>query len=91
MKLNPTELKVLASLRRQHEGWKSTRVILLILHFAVLAFGVWLVAARNETAGVAIVAIGAYGLSYALSGWHGRPEIALLFRLVEHATSSDDA
>ena len=85
--LSDTEEKVLAMLRKQHEGWKTTRAIILLVNLVILAMSGWLYYSNNILAAGVLLAFAGYGFSYVLAGWHGRPEISLLFRLVEHAKS----
>jgi hypothetical protein len=86
MKLNPEEEKMLAWLRRQHENWKGVRTITLICsvllgcYALVGAFG-----GASSYEALPMFAIAAFGLSYTLGSWAGRPEISLLLRLVERA------
>ena len=82
MEFTKEEFKMIAHLKRQHAGWKSTRVIILISSLGLIAFGISL---WNTSPPSLILFWGlASGcLSYCLGGWAGRPEVSLLLKLVE--------
>jgi hypothetical protein len=84
MQLDDADLKMLRWLRRQHESWPMTRLIILACSAASVAYAGWLTFSDyfDFQAGFFLV-IGGYGLSYTLGSWSGRPEVSLLLKLVE--------
>jgi hypothetical protein len=92
MQLTPEDKKIVASLRKQHNGWKTGRFVILIVHSILFAIALWELKTKSEpAAGAALLGISAYGLSYVLGAWHGRPEITLLLKLVEATFNKDIA
>lgn len=84
MELTSAELKMIAWLKLQHSCWRSTRVITAVGAAAMLlwAYRAWL--HGEPSSGIlALVVMGAFGLSYSLGCWPGRPEITLLLKLIE--------
>ena len=84
MEFSNEEKKMIRWLRRQHENWRSTRLILLISCIGLVGLSVcfWL---RGETSWhyMPLFFVAIYGLSYTLGSWAGRPEISLLLKLLE--------
>lgn len=74
---------MVAWLRRQHERWRATRLITSVASTAVGLFGVWQGFRGEMAALIACIAVAAYGPSYSLGSWSGRPEVSLLLRLVD--------
>lgn len=86
MQLSEQEEKMVAWLRLQHANWRATRVIILVCSVGLLGYAVWLHwSGQSAWFFLPIVAMSAYGLSYTLGSWAGRPEISLLLKLVEHS------
>jgi len=83
MVLNENERKMVAHLRRQHEGWPTIRWIILLCSFVALAWSLY------EPDQIASLAISFYGLSYSLGGWKGRPEVSLLLKIVDEEKSAE--
>src|SRR5690348_17137287 len=78
------ELKMLRQLRLRHEGWRSTRAIILVASIAALLFALWrIVRGQPDTSMVILFGLASAGLSYSLGGWSGRPEVSLLLKLAE--------
>ena len=76
--LDDTERKILKRLRDQHNNWKSIRLMISIFSAICIVISMFL---EQET--ILLLTIGAFGLSYSLGSWHGRPEISLLLKYVE--------
>ncbi len=90
MKLTDADLKMINWLRRQHAGWRTTRIITAVGSSVAVGWAVLSWLQGESTAGVAALAgMGFFGLSYSVGGWAGRPEISLLLKLVEHQQESD--
>ena len=85
MKFTADELKMLSLLKRQHAGWKKVRIIILACSLGMLLLSIRVLSTSKELPICAIVlaALAAYGLSYSVAGWSGRPEISLLLKLFE--------
>lgn len=89
MKLSEQEEKMVAWLRRQHAGWRTTRVIILVCSLGLLGYAVWLhLSGQSAWFFLPIVAMAAYGLSYTLGSWSGRPEVWLLLKLIDEQQKS---
>jgi hypothetical protein len=93
MEFTTDELKMLSRLKAQHAGWKRVRIIILVCSFGLLLLG--LVHALDTSSemwlcSILLVGLAARGLSYCIGGWAGRPEISLLFKLVEEHRNEDD-
>ena len=85
MELSEADLKMLKWLRRQHENWRTTRLITALGSGVVGVFALFgALTGASLFAVVALVAISTFGLSYSLGCWSGRPEISLLLKLVDH-------
>jgi hypothetical protein len=84
MELTAADLKMINWLKRQHAGWRSTRVTTAVGAVAVLlwAGSAWM-HGEPSSGIVALVGMGAFCLSYSLGSWSGRPEISLLLKLIE--------
>lgn len=84
MQFTDAELRMIRWLRRQHEGWRGVRVIILGCSLASLAYAIWLAFVRrfDFEAGFFFIVSG-WGLSYTLGSWSGRPEVSLLLKLIE--------
>ncbi len=92
MELTEADLKMIKWLRRQHVGWRSTRVITAIGSAVAVGWSALAWLQGESTAGViALAAMGFFGLSYSLGGWAGRPEISLLLKLVERQREHDQS
>jgi hypothetical protein len=84
MELSEADVRMIKWLQRQDSAWRSTRLLTAIgstvaLGWAVLA---WL-RAEPSSGVIALAGMGAFGLSYAVGSWAGRPEISLLLKLIE--------
>ena len=53
---------------------------------SVFALGWSLLDFPNESA---MLAISAYGLSYSLGAWNGRPEVSLLLKVIDKETGTE--
>jgi hypothetical protein len=85
MELTDRDRKMVAWLRRQDAAWKSTRIITLAgSAFAVLWAVSVFIKGKEPIAAIALFGLASYGLSYTLGSWSGRPEIALLLKLIDH-------
>ena len=82
MEFTKEEFKMIAHLKRQHAGWKSTRVIILIFSLVMIGFGISLWN-TSPPSSILFLGIASGSLSYCLGGWAGRPEVSLLLKLVE--------
>ena len=84
MRFSEDEQKMIKWLRRQHEYWRSTRMITLICSIGLLVYAVrGLFHGELDSGTVALFGAAAYGLSYSLGSWPGRPEVSLLLKLVD--------
>ncbi len=92
MELTEADLKMIKWLRRQHAGWRSTRVITAVGSAIMVGWSglAWL-HGESAIAVVALGCMGVFGLSYSLGCWAGRPEISLLLKLVEHEQGGDQS
>jgi hypothetical protein len=84
MEFSKEEERMISWLRRQHENWRSTRAIILIVSVGLIGLSglLWW---QGETPWhyLLLFVIAVYGLSYTLGSWSGRPEISLLLKLIE--------
>ena len=84
LQLTDQDKKILKHLKLLHEGWRSIRIIILIS-----SIGMVILSAFFNVERLFLLAGGIYGLSYSIAGWHGRPEISLLFKCVEAITTDE--
>ncbi len=92
MELSEADLKMIDWLRRQHDGWRSTRVITAVGSAIALVWATHALLQGETVAGViALMGMGAFGLSYSVGCWAGRPEISLLLKLVEQHRNEERA
>ncbi|MCW5200941.1 hypothetical protein VU07_03950 [Desulfobulbus sp. F4] len=82
MKFTEEEQKMIALLRNQHENWRAIRVIILVSSCICGAFAIDEFF-RGGSQWLFPGVMAAYGLSYTLGSWSGRPEISLLLKLIE--------
>lgn len=90
MKLSENEQKMVSLLRKQHEGWKTTKIIILsgsIVFFLVALYG--LISGGEILLNSLVFGLSAGGFSYAIAGWFGRPEVSLLLKLIENHEKKD--
>lgn len=91
MKFTNEEKQMIAWLRKQHEGWRGVRMIILVGSLLCAAFAAWEIFRSGFGAMPLLLFImAAYGMSYTLGSWAGRPEISLLLKLVEAQESARD-
>ncbi|GHU09529.1 hypothetical protein AGMMS50225_10550 [Betaproteobacteria bacterium] len=92
MQFTEEEKKMIAWLRQQHEGWRSVRIIILIASMMCALFAAWDIFKTGFGAHpLVLIVIAAYGASYTLGSWAGRPEVSLLLKLVEAQEPRHDA
>jgi hypothetical protein len=92
MNLNEHEKSMLTWLRKQHDNWKSTRVIIAIGAIILLGGAVWGIYEKYSIYSIVPwIALGAYCLSYSVTCWSGRPEISLLLKLMEDHSNRQDS
>jgi hypothetical protein len=92
MQFTDEEKKMIAWLRQQHEGWRSVRMIILVASVLCALFAVWEIFKEGFGAQpLLLIVIAAYGASYTLGSWAGRPEVSLLLKLVEAQEARRDA
>ena|SRR3989442_520305 len=92
MELSDADLRMIKWLHRQHNGWRSTRVITAVgSAVAVTWAGLALVKGDTAAGVIALLGMGAFGLSYSVGCWAGRPEISLLLKLVEQHRNEERA
>src|SRR5438309_2209086 len=86
MKLTDADLKMINWLRRQHAGWRSTRVITAVGSSVAVGWAVLSWLQGESTAGVAPLAgMGFFGLSYSVGA--GRAVLRFLFCSSSSSTS----
>lgn len=84
MQFTNEEKQMIAWLRKQHEGWRGVRMIILVASLICAAFAAWEIFHSGLGAlPLLLILIAAYGTSYTLGSWAGRAEISLLLKLVE--------
>lgn len=84
MEFTNEEKKMIAWLRQQHEGWRSVRMIILMSSVLCASFAAWEIFRTGLGAqSLLLIVIAAYGASYTLGSWAGRPEITLLLKLID--------
>lgn len=84
MNFTEQDMKMVSWLRKQHAGWKTTRVITLIFSIIGFIFAVSIfLDGKQAIAAIPLLAIACGGLSYTLGSWSGRPEISLLLKLID--------
>ncbi len=84
MDLTAADVAMINWLKRQHAGWRSTRVITALGAIVMLlwAGSAW-IHGEPSSGIVALVGMGAFCLSHSLGSWSGRPEVSLLLKLIE--------
>lgn len=91
MHFTTEDKKMIVWLQKQHENWRSVRVIILGSSALCLAFAVLEFFQRGYGAlPLLLLVIAMYGASYTLGSWSGRPEISLLLKLIEAEKTSSD-
>jgi hypothetical protein len=91
MQFTNEERQMIAWLRKQHEGWRSVRMIILVASLLCVAFAASeIVQSGFGALPLLLIVIAAYGGSYTLGSWAGRPEVSLLLKLVEAQESARD-
>lgn len=84
MQFNEDEEKMILWLCRQHAGWKTMRVIILVSAIICLCFAIFeLIYNGLGASTVLYLIVGSSGLSYSLGSWSGRAEVSLLLKLIE--------
>lgn len=84
MQFTNEEKQMIAWLRKQHEGWRGVRMIILVASLICAAFAAWEIFQSGLGAlPLLLILIAAYGTSYTLGSWAGRADISLLLKLVE--------
>lgn len=84
MQFTSDEKKMIDWLRKQHQGWPTTRVIILSGSVLCAGFAAWELFGTGWAAmPLLLICIAAYGSSYTLGSWSGRPEISLLLKLID--------
>lgn len=92
MQFTNEEKKMIAWLRQQHEGWRTVRMIILVASVLCAVFAAWDIFRTGYGAqSLLLIVIAAYGASYTLGSWAGRPEVSLLLKLVEAQEARRDA
>lgn len=92
MQFTEEEKKMIAWLRQQHESWRSVRMIILISSMLSALSAAWDIFNTGFGAQpLVLIVIAAYGTSYTVGSWAGRPEISLLLKLVEAQEPRHDA
>jgi hypothetical protein len=92
MEFTSDEEKMIASLRRQHQGWRTTRAITLASSVACAAFAAFeFYACGFGALPLLLLVIGTGGASFTLGSWAGRAEVSLLLKLVESARGRGQA
>ena len=86
MEFNDKELKMIEWLKTQHTAWPSMRWIILIA--SCICLTVYFTGYYND---LALLVVGAMGLSHTLGSWSGRAEVSLLLKLVNESRSQDAA
>ena len=82
MQFSAEERQMIAWLRKQHAGWRTVRIIILVSSCICGAFTI-AEFLRGGSQWLFPGVMAAYGLSYTLGSWHGRPEVSLLLKLIE--------
>ncbi len=91
MQFTNEDRKMIAWLRKQHEGWRSVRIIILVASLLCGAFAVQEFLKHGFGAlPLLLILIAAYGTSYTVGSWAGRPEVSLLLKLVEAQEGARD-
>jgi hypothetical protein len=91
MKFTNEERQMITWLRKQHEGWRSVRMIILVASLLCAAFAAHEILQSGFGAlTILLIVIAAYGASYTLGSWAGRPEVSLLLKLVEAQEGAHD-
>ena len=90
MRFTDDEKKMIDWLRKQHEGWRVVRVIILVSSLVSAMGAAW----EFFTTGfgalpLLLMVAAAYGASFTLGSWAGRPEISLLLKVIEAQESTD--
>lgn len=84
MTFTEDEKRMINWLRQQHTCWRTNRIIILLGSVALIGIGILEVSRHGfQWSDILLFAFGAYGTSYTLGCWSGRPEISLLLKLVE--------
>jgi hypothetical protein len=92
MEFSGDEEKMIVWLRKQHAGWRTTRVITLVASIACGAFAAVEFYARGFGAlPLLFLVIAVAGASYTVGSWSGRAEVSLLLKLVEASRARGQA
>ncbi|MGV3681347.1 MAG: hypothetical protein ACO1PM_16725 [Acidovorax sp.] len=83
MQLTEQEQKMVSHLRKQHNGWRTNRVVIVVAAVIMLGQGIRLVWSGQSDLGILYCALSFGFFSYTLGSWTGRPELSLLLRLIE--------
>lgn len=87
MQFTDDDQKMIDWLRKQHAAWPAIRMIILVSSLLTAVLLGWLLLSGSEGDPVGVfglyAVLAAWGLSYSLGSWAGRPEISLLLKLVE--------
>ena len=84
MQFSQTEQKLIRQLQLQHNHWRTTRMITLLGSLVAGIFAITgLVSGSTIYGGIALLGVSAFGMSYALGSWSGRPEVSLLLKLLK--------
>ena len=84
MQFTEKEKKMIRWLKLQDQQWHTTRVITLVGSILIGILAIFAFTSGNSFfAGISLFGMSAYGLSYTLGSWSGRPEISLLLKLLE--------
>ena len=86
MDFTPDEEKMITWLRRQHLGWRTTRMITLVTSLLSGCFAAWdFFTVGFGALPLIFLLVAVAGLSHTVGSWAGRPEVSLLLKVVESA------